>query len=183
MGRAAKYSKKVIFESALAILESRGISGLTMSSIAKKLGAPSGSLYHRYASRDELVAELWLDTVEHFQDWYLEAFREGIVAAACSTVSWAREHPQLARLIIGHRREELMQKEWPESTRQRAALLNDKLKTVLQSDVEVYGYQRLTFALVDIPYAAVRRCLTEQRSPNKELEALVEESTRSLLSL
>ena len=45
----------------------------TVSRIATSVGAPVGSVYHRFASRDVLMAELWLRTITRFQDGYLAA--------------------------------------------------------------------------------------------------------------
>ena len=39
-----------------------GPASVTVSSVTGRLGAPVGSFYHRFASRDVLLANVWLDT-------------------------------------------------------------------------------------------------------------------------
>ncbi|WCD85969.1 hypothetical protein KPP03845_102310 [Streptomyces xanthophaeus] len=48
-----------------------GPDAVTMSAVAQAVGAPSGSVYHRFAGRPALLAEVWLRTVEAFQEGYL----------------------------------------------------------------------------------------------------------------
>ena len=55
-----------MLDAAGALLVAGGAHGLTASAVARSLSAPSGSVYHRFASRDHLAAALWLRTVERF---------------------------------------------------------------------------------------------------------------------
>ena len=48
-------------------------SAVTVASVTQHLGAPIGSFYHRFASRDVLLAELWLTTVLAFQEGFVAA--------------------------------------------------------------------------------------------------------------
>ncbi|MCA1655082.1 MAG: TetR/AcrR family transcriptional regulator, partial [Pseudonocardiaceae bacterium] len=41
---------------------------VTTGGISERSGAPVGSLYHRFGSRDALLASLWLRTVRRFQE-------------------------------------------------------------------------------------------------------------------
>jgi len=44
-----------------------------MASVAARLGAPTGSIYHRFRSRKELMAETWLAAAESFQAGFIAA--------------------------------------------------------------------------------------------------------------
>ena len=49
-------------------LQGMGLVAATMAAVAASLDAPIGSLYHRFNSKEELLARLWLRTAERFQE-------------------------------------------------------------------------------------------------------------------
>src|SRR5258707_11498536 len=70
--------------------EAKGVpAAVTVLSVTERLRAPSGSFYYRFASRDVLLAELWLATALAFQDGFVAAIkRSDGLAAALHTPSW-----------------------------------------------------------------------------------------------
>jgi AcrR family transcriptional regulator len=66
MGHPA-FNNADFLNATLALVAEHGPSAVTVAAIAGKLKAPIGSFYHRFASRDVLLAELWLNTVLSFQ--------------------------------------------------------------------------------------------------------------------
>ena len=81
----------------------------TIEAIAHASGAPTGSIYHRFGSRDELVARLWIRAVHRSQASFLVALerddaREAALAAAMSILDFCEEHPADARLLVSFRR-------------------------------------------------------------------------------
>src|SRR5690349_25083603 len=88
MGRPARFDADQLLDEALALAAEGGPEAVTMAAVAQRAGAPSGSLYHRFAGRSALLAALWLRTVADFQAGYLTALlddgaapRDGAVAA------------------------------------------------------------------------------------------------------
>ena len=73
MGRRPKFDRESIAAAARQVVAERGPRGATVAAIAAHLGAPTGSIYHRFRSRELLLADLWLTVVE--------AFQAGVVAA------------------------------------------------------------------------------------------------------
>src|ERR1700760_4539391 len=62
-------------------------------SITERLNAPVGSFYYRFASRDLLLGELWLQTVLAFQEGVTVALDAGDgLGAVLHTPGWVREH-------------------------------------------------------------------------------------------
>src|ERR1700736_162937 len=113
MGRA-KFDEADFKGAALAIAAERGPLAVTVGSIAERLRAPTGSFYHRFASRDVLLGELWLRTVLDFQRGIAAALDAGDgLRAALHTPAWVREHPDEARLLLLHHRDDFVQGEWP----------------------------------------------------------------------
>ena len=52
---------------------SSGPAAVTVDSVAQYLKAPKGSFYHRFASRDALLGELWLSIVLAYQPGFVAA--------------------------------------------------------------------------------------------------------------
>ena len=128
MGRQAKYSKEQFVQAALDIVATHGPSAATMSRIAQELGAPIGSVYHRFPSRDILLATLWISIVESYQAEFLEVLQQGDgLNAALFGVLWTRKHPNEARILLLYRREELIAGEWPDEVRNRARELAEEV--------------------------------------------------------
>src|SRR4030081_1473869 len=119
MGRP-KFTDGDFLDAALAIAAERGPVAVTVGSIAARLKAPIGSFYHRFASRDVLLGELWLRTVLDFQAGIAKAHDAGDgLAAALHTPAWTRKHPDKARLLLLYDRNDFIQGDWPEELRER----------------------------------------------------------------
>jgi AcrR family transcriptional regulator len=189
MGRNAHFSSDQILGAALVILSERGPEGVTMSAISRQTGAPIGSLYHRFPSRDHLMARLWLDSVESFQSGFLEALARGDgLSAALYTPRWVREHFREGKILLLFRREELVTGKWPPEVQERAAALPQKLEDGFRAFVEG-RFGRVTeetlaiaaFALIDVPYGAVRRYLERGVVPPVIVDRLIEKTYRSIM--
>src|SRR5438874_5907366 len=88
MGRP-KFANEDFLDAALAIAAEHGPPAVTVGAISERLGAPVGSFYHRFASRDLLLGELWLRTVVDFQQGITAALDEGDgLGAALHTPAW-----------------------------------------------------------------------------------------------
>lgn len=157
--------------------------------MAQAVGAPSGSVYHRFAGRPALLAEVWLRTVEAFQEGYLalvEAPSEP-EAAARHVIAWSRAHPHEAVLLL-HGPAEFGRADWSEEHRERADRGNARVLGAVGSLAAVLGangpedQERVALALVDLPLAVVRRHLRSGRALPPYAEDLAEESAATLLA-
>ena len=70
MGRPPKFDSQQILDATALLIAEGGPEQATVASIAKRLGAPSGSIYHRFESRDLLLARLWIRTVHRAQQGF-----------------------------------------------------------------------------------------------------------------
>src|SRR5262245_31521560 len=109
----AVHAKDAILDAARELVLERGVQHATVSAISEGSGAPVGSLYHHFGSRDDLVTELWVRAVRRSQLTFLAAARHSnaeaaAVAAALSIHDFAREHRDDARLLVSFRREDLL---------------------------------------------------------------------------
>src|ERR1700712_5469079 len=95
---------------ALALVAEQGPSGVTVGAITGRLKAPTGSFYHRFASRDALLAELWFTTGMQFQQGIGVALDAGDgLGAALHTPAWVREHLNEGRLLLLYHRDDFVQ--------------------------------------------------------------------------
>src|SRR5882672_7624229 len=102
MGRAV-FDNAGFLGAARALACERGPGAVTVDSVTQRLRAPKGSFYHRFASRDALLGELWLETVLAYQEGFVAAIESGDgLAAALHTPAWARLHLDDARLLLLH---------------------------------------------------------------------------------
>src|SRR5215471_12491408 len=105
----AKFAETDFLSAALAIAVEHGPAAATVASISERLKAPTGSFYHRFASRDVLLGNLWLKTVLGFQQGVAAAQEAGDgLAAALHTPNWSREHLDEARLLLLFKREDFV---------------------------------------------------------------------------
>ncbi|WP_214401686.1 TetR/AcrR family transcriptional regulator [Pseudonocardia lacus] len=190
MGRPPRFPADAILDGAARLVAAGGPAAATTSAVAAAIGAPSGSLYHRFASRDLLLARLWVRTVGRFQEVYLAALAHpdldrAAVDAALAVPAWCRAHPDEARVLLLHRRADLVGR-WPAELDADLATLNDAVSAALVDHTRRrYGsaaeLTRVVFALVDVPYAAVHRHLADGSAPPPEVDALVRETVTALL--
>ena len=184
LGRKPRFTDDLFIDAALEIVSTEGPSGLTMAAVARRVKAPVGSVYHRFPSKDVLVAELWVQTVESFQEGFLKLLKQGSgPAAAMYTPRWVRGHFNEARLLLFHRRDELITGDWPDKLADRAYRLAGQLERGLEEftrgslgEATEENLQRMLFALIDVPYAAVKRYLQAGELPPAIVDELVRDT-------
>jgi hypothetical protein len=135
-----------------------------------------------------LLAEAWIRIVESFQQEFLGALAKDGLQAALNTIRWVREHPAEACILLLYRREELVSGPWPEHLKGRVASLSRELDSAIRSFTnKQFGHagketlRRATFALVDVPLAAVRRHLQDGESPPAVIDEMVRETYRATM--
>jgi AcrR family transcriptional regulator len=188
MGRA-KFDEADFRGAALAIAAERGPLAVTVGSITGRLGAPTGSFYHRFASRDVLLGELWLRTVLDFQQGTTAALDAGDgLRAALHTPVWAREHLDQARLLLLYHRDDFVQGEWPQALRDRVAAQTERMAGGFARAARlIFGragpdeLRRAQFLLAEVPVAAVRRHLERREPPPPIVDELIRLTYRSVV--
>ena len=109
MAPPRKHDTDHILDAARALVLRDGPRSTSVAAIARESGAPVGTLYYRFGSRDGLLAAAWLRALERFQQQALHAAErpdplQAAVAMAGTQVSFAREQPEDARLLLTVRR-------------------------------------------------------------------------------
>jgi AcrR family transcriptional regulator len=168
---------------ALRLVADRGPRAVTVADLAREVGAPTGSIYHRYRSREQLLAELWMEVVEEFQAGFVASLASvadvpGAAQVARFMAGWTREHPLEARLLLLHHRGDFVQGEWPPDLAERAAALEPAIGSALRAfALRAFGradadtLARLRYALLDAPFGAIKPYVQARRA----LPAVVDE--------
>lgn len=182
MPMPSRFSTDELLDHALSLFVDGGMQAVTVAGVARRAGAPSGSLYHRFSGRDALVAQLWLRTVERFQQGYLEALEVGDpkVAATNATrhvLRWVRGNPAEGLLLLHHRGRDLVGADLADDLRDREARGRRRLEDAITAWQRRYPSAsdpvRTRFALVDLPLAAVRPYLQSGEPVPSSLDDIV----------
>lgn len=119
----------------------------TITHVAQIVGAPTGSIYHRFPSRDALFGALWVRSINRFHQGLLVASaiddpRAAMAALARHIPQFCRENPHDAKAMTLYRHVDLIGLV-PDSMRDDVATVNDAIDVALRDTVR-RRYGRLT---------------------------------------
>lgn len=191
MAPPRKHETDVILDAARALVLAGGPRAASVASIANASGAPAGTLYHRFGNRDGILTAAWLRALERFQARAMAAEADTpaqtAVAMAVAAISFARELPEDARLLLTIRPGDLLDGEPDAAFKETLAAMNAPLLERTRALArKLYGrsdsrsVDAVARAVADLPYAVVRRHAHDEPMP-KWLEADVAASALAVL--
>jgi AcrR family transcriptional regulator len=192
VARPAKFNNDQILDAAATLVARDGPATVSVAAIARSAGAPTGSIYHRFQSRDLLMAELWIRTVRRAQEGFIDALahddaRHAAHGAALHVPTWCRNHLTEARVLLLYRREQLAVT-WPSELGEQLDQLNqplvealDRFARRLNGRMTPTRREAVAMALLDVPYAAVRRHLAAGAAPPPAVDGLIVRACDALL--
>ena len=165
MAPPRKHPTDAILDAARARVLADGPRAASVAAIARDSGAPVGTLYHRFGSRDGVLAAAWLRALERFQARALQGARiedplEAAVAMARAAVEFAVDDPLDAQLLLAVRRRDLLDAALPERLDEMNAPLQAALVRVARARYgrsDARNVDRVARLVVDLPAGAVRR--------------------------
>ena len=164
MARPVKYSDTKILDATAAEIVESGLDGASVARVAKRLGAPSGSVYHRYPSRKHLLGALWVRTLGRYHDALERATDQPTAPdlaqkAVAGLFEWIGNSPTDSTLLTKFRTEDLVDNDWPTDVRVSVAAENQRLADITNRVAAARSINPLDaiMALVDFPTAAARR--------------------------
>lgn len=132
----------------------------TISHIAAAVGAPTGSIYHRFPSREYLLIRLWIRAIKRFHVGLLAA--DNVADAVRHIPQYCREHPLEASAMTLYRQSTLAHTA-PADLRDEVLHINDAINDqTRQFTREIYGtdtpelLERMLLATRLCPYLLVR---------------------------
>jgi AcrR family transcriptional regulator len=185
MGRTSTVEDEVVFDAVGSLLAARG--SVTLQSIVTLTGVSIGSLYHRYGSREGLLASAWLDAVTAFQAQFLAALRSGGAdageQAALATPRFCRSERSRAIILACCRQSEFLFDDTPQDLRDKIAEVNKAAAEAVQRFAKSSGYslEACRMALVAFPMGAVRVYLPSRPVP-ASADAYVSAAYRAAIS-
>jgi AcrR family transcriptional regulator len=194
MAPPRKHDTDRILDAARALVLREGPRAASVAAIAKASYAPVGTLYHRFGNRDGVLAAAWLRALRRFQERALAAAEhldplEGAVAMAISPITFAREQPEDALLLLTLRRDDLLDADPDEHFRAQLYTINaplkatlDRLTSELRGQLDTRSLDGVTRAVVDLPNAAIRRHARAGRRLPVWLEQEIAIAVRKLLA-
>jgi AcrR family transcriptional regulator len=193
MPRPLIHQTDTMLDAARELLLASGARGATVEAIAETSGAPVGTIYHRFGSRETLLTHLWMRAVYRSQASFVAAIedadpKEAAVAAALSLFDFCREHPRDARLLASFGREDLIGITPEGPLADELAELNRPVERAVSSLTKrLYGKRtrraldRVLLATFDLPYGATRRFLVAGRPLPSSLRSDLEAAVRRIL--
>jgi AcrR family transcriptional regulator len=186
MGRPARFTEAQILDATAGLVADAGPGGATIAAICAVSGAPAGSIYHRFTSRDVLLGRLWLRKAALFQDNFVSALagHDPVTAglqAALSLPRTARADFPAARIMLLHRREDFLADGWPAELQVEASRLKRQVDDALSQfarrlfrRASVGALRATSFAVLDVAFAAVRRHVAANEPPPPAVDRLIE---------
>jgi AcrR family transcriptional regulator len=171
MPRPKLHPTDTMLDAARDLILEDGSRSATIEAIAGASGAPTGSIYHRFGSRDELITRLWMRAVYRSQASFVTALeqrdaKDAALAAAMSIIDFCEDHPADAQLLASFRREDLIRSAPEGPLADELADLNRPVeRAVIHLARRLYGTRsraaldRTLMAVFDLPYGAARRHL------------------------
>mgnify|MGYP001434277011 CR=1 FL=1 len=186
MGRLSSFEDRDVYAAVGRLMAEQGQA--TVTALREATGISIGSLYHRFRSREGVMAEAWLYAVRTFHMRIMAAFAiddvvQAGVQAALATPRFCRDEPDIALVLVCCRPSEFLNDQTPLSLREQLAHVNDEVGKAMVDFALRINRPLLTCRLATIAYplGAVRLFLPNTRVP-KSIDIELEQSVRDLLS-
>lgn len=197
MARPRLHDVDHILDAAERIVADGGPVALTTRALAAEAQVPSGSLYHAFGSRPVLLAQLWLRSARRFLALQAEQAEqhlpddpvEATVQAALAPLALFDSAPDTARVLLGHRRDRLLEAALPpEVAREIAGLDREVLDLLLRLSDALYdrcdrhAVEAVRACVVDLPTGLLLGHLRKGRVP-RDTDRRLRTAVQAVLTL
>ncbi|WP_067542174.1 TetR/AcrR family transcriptional regulator [Nocardia crassostreae] len=190
MARPRRFSDDQILDAARDLLADPATNRPTIAAIGAASGVHTGSIYVRFASVDELLARLWLRSIQRFHLGLIAALSgdDPLLAAATYLIRYCRTHPTEARAMKMFRHDELLDV-GSDALRAEIATVNDRMNDALCAAVAAeFGAadeRRMAIAAAAvkaIPYGLVRQYIAGAQPIPDWVEEVTATATAAVLA-
>lgn len=185
-----KYSVDAMLDAARGLVLDGGPMAASARAVSQVTGAPSGSIYHRFPTRDDLVAAAWLRAQDRFLAEFLVALDgpaavEAGVVAAVRVFTWSAANRADALLLLRFALRDLVRGDVSPALAERAATNRGRVAAAVRGYARRTGrpVEDVTLALVDLPYATTRRVLRDDAADARVIAATTAALERAALLL
>lgn len=189
MARPRQFTDDQVLDAARDLLADPKVSRPTIAEISRRAGIHTGSIYLRFASRDELLARLWLRSINRFHVGLITALQgpDPLLAAAMHQPLYCRAHPTEARAMKMFHRNDLLQID-SDRLRDQISHVNDQMNAALRAAVEkryglldADGWAWVEAAVKAIPYGLIRDYIARAAPIPDWIDDAVRESSGAML--
>jgi AcrR family transcriptional regulator len=193
MARPARHDASALLDSARSVVAGRGVRAATVAALAQASGAPTGSIYHRFASVDEVLARAWLRAARRSQACVV-AGRAGdplgdVVASALAVYDFCLRERDDALLLGTLRRADFAGARLPDELRAELAAVNAPLQAPLRAlargafgRADARAVDLVLLAVLDLPFGVARRHLEAGTSPPRGHRRRLEAAVRAVMA-
>ncbi len=193
--RAPKCDEKQIVAAAGRIIAESGLQAATIGAIAERVGAPIGSIYYRFDSRGDLIANVWLQAAADFQQSFFARLRGPVpfdagLDAALLMAARVRSQRGEARILLMHRREDFIDSTCSVAIREKAEALGKQVRDEIGSFAIRLSQKDdkttkavISYAVIAAPFAVVRPYVATDEAPPKLADSLIETTYRCAIDL
>ncbi|MDQ5893758.1 MAG: hypothetical protein QG596_19 [Actinomycetota bacterium] len=200
MARPRTHDIDSLLDAAERLLAEGGSSAVTIRALGQATGAPSGTLYHAFGSRADLLGRMWLRAAERFlteqeaaidrelEDEDEHGFEEAVaatVAVASVPAVIQAQAPDTATVLFRYRRDDILGQEISADLRAELQELDNRLLAVLTRLARgLWGkrdrasVETVAICVVDLPTAI----LINRRERVIEPLGVLEAAVRGVLS-
>jgi AcrR family transcriptional regulator len=166
MVRTARFAAGHFVDAATALVSEGGPGAATLQAIARRVGAPTGSIYHRFESRSAILAAAWNAGYGTLAAVLVPLLRAGRPReAALALLPWVAEDGHRARFVLLHEPVALFEDAPPpEALRREMERLEEDMDQAFRACVARCGdgavrdedLARARFLIFDAPIAILR---------------------------
>lgn len=190
MVRTARFSAEDFVEAAIALVAEDGPSAATMAALARRVGAPTGSIYHRFESRSAVLAAAWSRVHGAFSAQVVPALTAGrALDAALAIAAWARADRRGGRFLLLNEGEALFDEAVPAPVLDDLRRRQEGLDTAFRACVAILAggepvgakiTARARFLIFDGPIAAIRPHLLSGDTVPDDVDRMIAEMHQSI---
>ena len=189
MPRPVLHSEDAIMDAARAVVLERGARGATIGAIAHASGAPTGSIYHRFESVEEVLARAWMRAMRRVQEALLSSEERDPVAAtvagALAVYDFCLFRREEALLASSFRLSDFASADMSEEAQSQLEGLNDRVDPFLAALARRLGGrgQRdvALLAVRDLPFGAALPHIRNGTRPPPERRRRLEAAVRAVV--
>lgn len=189
MPMPGKFTADDFVDAAIRLILAGGPGAATATAVGQAVGAPSGSVYHRFPKRSDLLAAAWLTPLRRFHADFLPLLTDDGdpvaigVAAACRVLQWSAENREAAALLARYSRSDFVGPDCSPAVLAEADTLDRRTADALDGFLARFPAahrDRVLLAVIDAPLALVRRSLAAG-GPDADTAELAADVARRLL--
>ncbi len=182
------HSTDSILDAARRIVVERGARAATLEEIVRESGAPTGSIYYRFGSVDQLLTRLWLRAARRshaiLEDVLTDDPVETVVAGATSIYDLCLREPEDALLLSSFRPSDFMGADLDPELRDELTTVNAAIEVPLAQVAAAIPapLDVIIFVLSGLPYTFARHQLSTRSKAGPSWRAQLETCVRTILA-